>query len=347
MILTDIEKREYDRYFSYYDFSKELENKTFLITGAKGIIGNALLKWLLYYNQLYKTNIKIIASTRNENDVPDYIEKNDNVEFCKFNYEVDYVKDRSIDYIIHMASSTSNKFFKSNPVEATRVILEPSIKLLELAKEKDSSFIYLSSEEVYGQTDTEEPIDENYVGRIDSLNTRSCYPLGKKLVELLCVCYAKEYNVDTKILRPSVINGLTTKYDEERVDNEILRCILENRNLILKSKGETKKCMIYTLDVISALLIVLLKGEKGNAYNVSNPDTFMSIYDRANYLFDIFNKNCKVEIAEEDTSINAGFLPKRQLKHNVDKLMKLGWKERTSLDNIYGIDVERLKNNYN
>jgi nucleoside-diphosphate-sugar epimerase len=101
--------------------------------------------------------------------------------------------------------------------------------------------------------------------------------------------------------------------------------------------------MVYTLDVISALLTILLKGEKGNAYNVSNPDTFMSIYDRANYLFDNFNKNCKVEIAEEDTSINAGFLPKRQLKHNVDKLVKLGWEARTSLYDIYRIDTERFK----
>ena len=343
MKLTDIEKKEYDRYFSYYDFSNELKDKAFLITGAKGIVGQALLKWLLYYNELYNSNIKIIASTRNEKDIPDYIEKNDNIVFCKFNNEVEFVKEKNIDFIIHMASSTSNKFFKSNPVEATRVIIEPSIRLLDLSKEKSASFIYLSSEEVYGQTDTEEPIDENYAGNIDSLSTRSCYPLGKKLVELLCVSFANEYGVDTKILRPCVINGLTTKYDEERVDNEILRCILENRNLILKSKGETKKCMVYTLDVISALLIVLLKGEKGNAYNVANPNTFMSIYDRANYLFDKFNKNCKVEIAEEDTSVNAGFLPKRQLKHNVDKLVRLGWGARTSLDDIYRIDIERFK----
>ena len=343
MILTNIEKKEYDRYFSYYDFSKDFINKTFLITGAKGIIGKALIKWLLYYNKIYNSNIRIIASTRNRNDIPDYIEEIDNIEFCEFNNEVEYVKSINIDFIIHMASSTSNKYFKSNPVEATRVIIEPSIKLLDLAKEKNASFIYLSSEEVYGQTDTEEEIDENYIGKIDSLNSRSCYPLGKKLIELLCVSYASEYNIDTKILRPSVINGLTTRYDEERVDNEILRCIIENRNLVLKSKGETKKCMIYTLDVISALLFIIIKGEKGNAYNVSNPSTFMSIYDRARLLFDMYNKNCKIEISESDNSVIAGFLPKRELKQNVSKLKSLGWDPKTELDEIYRIDIERFE----
>ena len=64
MKLTELESVEYSRYFNIFDFSSDIEGKTFLITGAKGIVGSGIIKWLMHENQIRATNVHIIASTR-------------------------------------------------------------------------------------------------------------------------------------------------------------------------------------------------------------------------------------------------------------------------------------------
>ena len=62
----------------------------------------------------------------------------------------------------------------------------------------------------------------------------------------------------------------------------------------MKSDGLTKKCMLYSLDAISAIFTVLLKGENGEAYNASNPDTFLTVRDLADRVFQKFNPSIKI-----------------------------------------------------
>ena len=115
------------------------------------------------------------------------------------------------------------------------------------------------------------------VGAIDSLNLRNCYPLGKKASEFLCHASAVEYGLNVKIIRPTVIHGLFQRYDEPRVVNELLRCILEDKDFVMKSDGMTKKCMMYSLDAVTAIFTVLFKGKAGEAYNASNSDNFITV----------------------------------------------------------------------
>ena len=345
MRLTDVERREFNRYFKLYDFKSEIRNKTFLITGSKGLVGSGIIKWLLLENEISNTNVRIIASTRTPKDIPSYIEADDNIEFCHFGLEKQACSQLEIDYIIHSASPTGNSFHAAHPSQSLRLIIDETEKMLDICLENSNcSMIYISSEEIYGLPNTEEPLSEKYVGAIDSLNGRSCYPLGKKVAELLCYNYFLEYGIDTKIIRPTVIHGLFQKYSEERVANEILRCIIENRNLVMKSDGMTKKCIMYSLDAISAIFTVLFKGLSGEAYNATNPNTFMTVKDLANYIFNQFCPKLKVEFALKDTSVSEGYLPKRTLLQSTSKISSLGWNPITSLEQIYQVDIERFSN---
>mgnify|MGYP000284919523 CR=1 FL=1 len=91
-----------------------------------------------------------------------------------------------------------------------------------------------------------------------------------------------------------MIHGLFQRYEEPRVVNELLRCLVENKDFIMKSDGLTKKCMMYSLDAISAIFTVLFKGKKGEAYNASNPETFITVRDLAQHLVETFNQSIKV-----------------------------------------------------
>ena len=170
----------------------------------------------------------------------------------------------------------------------------------------------------------------------------SSYPIGKTSSEFLNYAYFKEYNVPTKVVRPSSIQGLYQKYSEDRVFNQILRCIIENKNLILKSKGESQKSIIYTLDAVMGILIVLFKGENGEAYNLTNMTTFFSIYNLASTLFKKFNSNLKIEfdIKEENET---GYLPPLSILQSTEKIEKLGWEPITNIYDIYDIDIRRFK----
>ena len=341
MKLTGLEQHEYERYTKEYDFTEYLKDKTVLITGSKGIIGSGLIRWILLENQNKGNNTHIIASSRNPEKIPPFIEEGDNISFCKFGEEGKITE--KIDYIIHTAAPTSNKVFKEQPVESLLTILDGAETVLDLAKRQENcSVIYLSSEEAYGTPNAAEPVSESFVGAIDSLNVRNCYPLGKKASELLCKAYYEEYRLDVKIIRPTVILGLYQPYDSVKVEAEILRCIMENKNLFMKSNGMTKKCVIYTMDALSAVLTVLFKGQAGEAYNATNPETYETVKDRAYKTFAKFNPNVTIEFAEQDVSMASGYLPQRALQEDITKISKLGWKPLANMDDIYELDMKRF-----
>ena len=342
MKLTELEKREISTYISRNDFYSYLDNKTVLITGAKGLIGSGLIKWILLQNEMKGVKTKVYASTRNPEDIPEYIENEDNIIYIQYGTENDL--DERIDYIIHTASPMGNKNHMQYPVETFKTNVEGTQMALNVAsKNKGCSMIYLSSEDVYGLPADDTPaISEDMVGAIDSLNLRSCYPLGKKAAEFLCYASSEEYDINVKIIRMTVIQGLFQKYDEARVVNELVRCVVENKDFVMRTDGMTKKCMLYSLDAFAGIFTVLFKGEKGQAYNASNPETFITVRDLAHHVVERFNPNIKVVFGER-TKKEEGFLPHRTLVQDCSKLMELGWKPYGSLDHIYEVDIERFK----
>ena len=318
-----------------------MDNKTVLITGSKGLIGSGLIKWILLQNDMKGTNTKVLASTRNPEEIPEYIEDKDNIHYIQYGKET--IINERIDFVIHTASPMGNKNHMMRPVETFRTNVEGTQMALNVAaKNPGCSMVYLSSEEVYGLPSDDTPaITEDMVGAIDSLNLRNCYPLGKKAAEFLCYASSEEYGVDVKIIRMTVVQGLFQKYDEARVVNELVRCVVENKDFVMRTDGMTKKCMLYSLDAFAGIFTVLFKGEKGQAYNASNPETFITVKDLAHHVVNKYNPSIKV-IFGESTKKEEGFLPHRTLVQDCSKLINLGWQPCASLDHIYEVDIERF-----
>ena len=344
MIIPEIEKKEIERYISVYDFSAYVKDKTFLITGAKGIVGSGIIKWLIYLHSNKKLSIKIIATTRDPDIIPDYISADDPIKYITYGEEDLNTKECHIDYIIHAASSTDNKYHMMHPFESFRVNYDGTERLIELALKNDgASLIYISSEEVYGITDSVDAIPEEQTqSGVSSTNPRSCYPISKLASEFICLAAASEYSLRANVIRPTGIQGLLQKYDTPRVANEIMRCAVEHRDLELNSDGTTKKCMIYSLDAVAAILIVLFKGEKGGVYNASDPRTFLSVNELAERVFTRFSPDNKVIHKTEPEITKKGYLPHRSIVQDITKIKQLGWEPITDLEGIYKIDIDRF-----
>lgn len=317
---------------------EQFAGKKILITGATGLIGSAIVSAFLDWNRNYENQIHVTALVRNRKKCEvlfaEYL--SDGLEILESDVCNLCPSDMGLDYIIHGASQTSSKGFVETPVETVMTALDGTRNLLELAKiNQVEGFVYLSSMEVYGTPATDEKIKEETPSNLDVLQVRSCYPESKRMCENLCVCYASEYAVPAKIVRLTQTFGTGVSYHDGRVFAEFARCVLENRNIILKTKGETKRCYLYTADAVTAILTVLLNGASGEAYNAANEATYCSIFEMACIVADMSENSIQV-IIEENTDIQKlGYAPTLKMNLATDKLQQLGWNASYDLQSMY------------
>lgn len=335
IIQQDIEEIVYN----FGDNFKQLKGKTVFITGGTGLIGSQIVKTLACLNRIKQMNIKIIVLAKSKEKVQKELNEIYNLENVKFYYGdiVEKITIReNIDYIIHGASPTSSKFFVSNPVETINTIINGTINVLELAKEKNvQGMVFLSSLEIYG-IPNKEFVSESDYGYIDILNTRSSYSEGKRMAECICSSYAKEYNIPTKIARLSQTFGPGVKYDDDRVFAEFARCAIEKKNIVLHTEGKTLRTYVYTKDAISAIFIILLKGNIGEAYNVTNENTGITIKEMAELVCNTFEEsNIKVKIEIPEDVSKFGYNPEMKIKLNSEKLENLGWKPTVNMKQMF------------
>lgn len=322
-----------------YNF-EQMNNRTIFITGAMGLIGSHIVKALAYINQVRNLKIKIIASVRNEEKAKMFF--SDLMEKSFFELYVgdiinpiEYVG--KIDYIIHGASPTESKYFFTNPVETIDVTIIGTKNILELARKNNvESFVYLSSLEVYGKNEQKEIVCENDYGYIDIMNVRSSYSEGKRLAECMCKSYSEEYNVPVKIARLSQTFGTGVNYDDKRVFAEFCRAVIEKKDIVLHTEGRTTRTYCYTKDAIYAIFTLLLKGQSGEAYNITNKDTAVSIKEMAQLVCDIFPEagiNVRVDITKDIKKF--GYNPEMIIKLDTKKIEKLGWRATTDLKDMF------------
>ncbi len=313
-----------------------LDGKSVMISGATGLIGRTLVNLLLSYGKTTQNPPKIIVLVRSPEKANTLWGSCPNVEPVIWCAEEPLSYPSKVDYIIHGASQTSSKGFVEQPVETIRTAYLGTETLLRTAREKQiSGFVYLSSMEVYGTPQTDEIITESYVGQIDPLKVRNCYPEVKRMCESLCVSYCSEYGVPATIARLTQTFGPGVQSNDNRVFAEFARCAVEKRDIILHTKGETKRSYVYTADAARAILTVLLSGTPAQAYNVANRETYCTIYEMAQMVVSELaggeiNLRCALTDAEK-----LGYAPVLHMNLDTSRLTELGWKPFYGLSDMF------------
>lgn len=315
----------------------DLCGSTVLITGATGLIGKSIIYKLLDYNRQVHVPIKIIAVVRSLDKAKKIFKEDVNLDFWVTDICDLKPENRNADYIIHAASQTSSRAFIENPVETSVTALAGTINILEFARMNPvKGFAYLSSMEVYGAPTSDEKISETRASNLNTMTVRSCYPESKRMCESLCASYMSEYRIPSKIIRLTQTFGPGVEYHDERVFAEFARCVIENKNIILHTSGDTKRNYLYTDDAVNAVLTVLLRGESGEAYNAANESTYCSIYEMACLVAEkCAKKQIKVIIKADDNAERLGYAPTLHMNLDTTKLQKLGWQASVNLEDMY------------
>lgn len=319
---------------------EKLQGKTVLVTGGTGLIGSTLINSLLYANQKKALNLQVLALVRNQKKAEKMF-SNQLQERLPLQFIMGSVENlpditQPVDYIIHGASPTASAFFVEHPVETIQINIKGTNNLLQLAKEKKSSgFVYLSSMEVYGAPLSDQIIDETQGTTIDTMIVRSCYPEAKRICESLCASYAQEYGVPAFSVRLAQTFGPGVVKDDARVFAEFARCVIQNQDIVLQTKGTSKRCYLYTADAVTAILTVLLSGKSGEAYNAANSETYCSIVEMAQMVvMKLAQGDIKVKF-NIDKENEKKFPPTHHLNLSINKINSLGWKASRGLLDMY------------
>lgn len=319
-----------------------LQGKRILVTGATGLIGSSLIRMLADM----KVACQVIAVVRNQQkamqmfgdlapDFIDYIVSDVAEPFCVSG---------QVDYVIHAANQTSSRAFVEAPVDTILTAVKGTRNVLVLAREKQvKSLVYLSSMEIYGAPQTDAKIYETHGANIDTMATRSSYPESKRMCESLCRAYYAQYGVPAKVIRLSQTFGPGLAYNDGRVPAEFSRCVIEKKNIVLHTDGQTRRSYLYTADAVSAILAILLRGTDGEAYNATNEESYCSILEMAEL---VAQKCAAGEIAVQIQFADAekmGYAPKLCMNLDTTKLQNLGWTPRYGLEEIFNRTITSMR----
>lgn len=336
-----IAKRYFQDLFSlsYLQWQK-FDHKIFFITGATGLIGRSLISCLYHVANEKHICVSIAALVRNREKANAMFRPllDDHFDLRLLEGSTEALPDIPfhIDYIVHAAAPTGSLYFTEFPVQTIQAVAFGTDRVLALAKEKKpAAMVFLSSMEVYGLIPDERTLSENNLGDVDLTSPRSSYPLSKRLAEHLCYCYAKEYGVPVSIARLAQTFGPGVPSDDQRVFAYLARCVLHQEDIVLQTSGNKKNMYLYTLDAVSAILLLLQAGTPGEIYNVANPETYCSVKEMAELVASLSDHNIHVVTGQSVGGERNQFRPDGFLRLDTSKLGLLGWRPTCSLEEMY------------
>lgn len=340
----------YEELKKYVKETRELflafDGSTLLVTGAAGLIGTYLVDLLIVAARELGVRVRVYAYDRNrvllEERFP--AEYNDVVVLYPNDICQDELPELPVDYIIHAASNTSPYDYANKPVDTMLTNILGTNLLCDYAvRHHVRRFLFCSSVEAYGRNNGDvEDFKEEYSGYVDSNTLRANYPASKRCSEALCNAYAAE-NPDFEfvIARIGRYYGPTVLRDDNKAPTQLIRNAVNGESIVLKSDGLQLFSWGYVGDCAMALLTLLIKGERGNAYNVADSKSRKMLKEFAAIAASVGNG--RLEFVEQSAVEKTGYSKITKATLDCTKIEQLGWSSKYHLEAGIPATVNYLK----
>ena len=306
--------------------------KNILITGGCGFIAsnflNHMVKKYPHYNFINLDAMYYCASKIN---ILKSVRQKKNYIFIKGTIQnrelVDYIFEKhQIDTVIHFAaqSHVDNSF--SNPIQYTQDNIVGTHNLLESVRAYGliKKFIHVSTDEVYGESVSEET---DIKSEKSKLNPTNPYAATKASAEMLVNSYVYSYNLPVIITRGNNVYG-PRQYPEKLIP-KFINLLLHNKKCTIHGKGDTERSFLYVDDVVRAFECILFKGKIGEIYNIGTNFEYSVMEIAKRLIMNMYQT--KLEIPGEITKY-IEYVEDRKYndkRYNISfqKLLALGWKQ--------------------
>lgn len=299
----------------------KLKSKTVLITGATGLIGVHLIDALMLLGDVH-----IIAVGRSKNKAASRLgEYFDSPLFTFIEQDVCQPFPTNIhpDYIIPLASNTHPLAYSQYPIETMLINIKGAEHALNKAIECNATLLYPSTVEVYGNAHGTDVFTEDYTGTLNLATSRACYTESKRSCEALCQSYISQRGAKVKIGRLCRVFGPTMLTSDSKASSQFINKAVASEDIILKSEGQQYFSYIYVTDAVTGLLHIMLHGEEGIAYNISNHDCDVRLREFAQICANYNNKSVVFDLPSETE--RKGFSIASTAILDNERLKGIGW----------------------
>ena len=263
--------------------------KRILVTGGAGFIGSHLCAYL--FNKGHKiicVDNLYSGSLGNIKHLLTY----PNFKFIKHDIINPFLYEIGIDEIYNLACPASPISYQFDPVYTIKTNIIGSLNMLELAKKNGARILQASTSEIYGDP-LEHPQKESYLGNVDPLSPRSCYDEGKRAAETLFFDYARDYNVDVRIIRIFNTYGPKMALNDGRVISNFIIQALKGEDITIFGKGSQTRSFMYVDDLIEGMVKMMGNNIFKGPVNLGNQNE-RTIKDLAQMVIKFTNSDSKI-----------------------------------------------------
>lgn len=328
----------------------KFQNAAVLISGATGLIGSFLIDVLMWRNIYKKANCRIFALGRSMEKARKRFSYYMDSPFFRFishdiNEPLMGKTDDTIDYVLHLASNTHPMAYATDPIGTIATNIIGLKNMLDFSVQHHAKrFAFASSNEIYGENrGDQELFDEHYCGYIDCNTLRAGYPESKRCGEALCQAYLKQKGLDVVIPRFTRSYGPTMLESDTKAISQFIKKAVAEEDIVLKSAGNQYYSYTYMADAVSGLLTVLLLGQTGEAYNIADQGSDITLKDLAAIIANIAGTKVIFEIP--NSTEKAGYSKATKARLNNQKISQLGWNAFDNLQTGLKKTIEVIKKN--
>ncbi|MBI4353625.1 MAG: NAD-dependent epimerase/dehydratase family protein [Candidatus Omnitrophica bacterium] len=283
--------------------AQQFAGQTVLVSGGHGFLGRHFLIVLAYLNEhLLKRRCRVIVVDNHITSAAPLLKRawRDGYRFIQHDLARPLTIRGSVDYIIHAAGIASPYYYRKYPLETLEVATLGTRHLLEIARQRPvKGFLFFSSSEIYGNPDEKHiPTTESYAGNVSCLGPRACYDESKRLGETLCAVFHEEFGVPATMVRPFNVYGPGMSEADYRVIPNFTSRIIGRRPLHIYGTGKQTRTFCYITDAIVGFFKALLRGARGQAYNIGNPSPEVSMLELAKVFQRVVRRKLPLEVIE-------------------------------------------------